>query len=81
LAPGAAVGRGWIVVFVFVTVLVTALLPDRTVVHTTANTMSSTTYEITLLLAVVATSTGRAHRSAPRWDADGLSINARPAAR
>jgi hypothetical protein len=34
---GAMVGRRWIVLFVFVTVLATALLPDRTVVHLSAS--------------------------------------------
>jgi hypothetical protein len=48
-ALGAAVGRGWIVLFMFLTVLATALLPDRTVVHASANAVSYTTYDTSLV--------------------------------
>jgi hypothetical protein len=76
LALGAAVGRGWIVLFVFVTVLATALLPDRTVVHVTKQAISSTTYDTSLILtvpfALVATTSALAGLLARRPDTPAL---------
>jgi uncharacterized membrane protein (DUF4010 family) len=57
-ALGAAVGRRWIVAFVFTAVVGTALLPDRTVVHNSAHAFVSTTYDTSfapmLMLGLVA---------------------------
>jgi hypothetical protein len=58
-ALAAAVGSRWIIAFVFGAVVATACLPDRTVVHTSANAVVSTTYDTSfapvLMLALVAT--------------------------
>jgi hypothetical protein len=59
-ALGAAVGSGWIIAFVFSAVVATALLPDRTVIHTSANAIASTTYDtsfgpVLIMFALVAT--------------------------
>jgi hypothetical protein len=58
-ALGAAVGSRWIAAFVFGAVVATALLPDRTVVHTSAHAIVSTTYDTSfgpvLMFALVAT--------------------------
>jgi hypothetical protein len=55
---GAMVGRRWIVLFVFVTVLATVLLPDRTVVHLSRDGINATRYDTPLpamlLFALVA---------------------------
>jgi hypothetical protein len=57
-ALGATAGRPWIVAFVFGAVVATALLPDRTVVHASANAIVSTTYDTSfgpvLMFALVA---------------------------
>jgi hypothetical protein len=42
------VGRGWIGAFVFTAVVATALLPERTVVHSSAHNIVSTTYDTSL---------------------------------
>ena len=61
-ALGAAVGRRWIVAFVFSAVIATALLPDRTVVHTSARASVSTTYDTSfgplLIMLAIAAATG-----------------------
>jgi hypothetical protein len=55
---GLAIARGWVAAVVFVLVAATALLPDRAVVHTTANSsttvINSTPLEPMLVLAVLA---------------------------
>lgn len=57
-ALGAAVGRLWIVTAVFGVVVATALLPDRTVVETTANSTTfatnSTDLAPTMFFALIA---------------------------
>jgi hypothetical protein len=57
-ALGAALASRWIVAFVFGAVVATAFLPDRTVVHTSAHAIVSTTYDTsfapTLIFALVA---------------------------
>jgi hypothetical protein len=68
-ALGAAVGRRWIVAFVFSAVAATALLPDRTVVHNNAHVFASTTYDTSFgpmvmfaLMAAIAAGAGLATR-------------------